>query len=387
MRLLIIVLFYSIFFKATSQDNNHIKYEGQIVDTKNGSGLPYVNLGIEGSVYGTSTNEHGFFVLRLPANYKTDTITISCVGYLTLRKPIPTIDSTHVIELEESIERLNEITISSERISPEDVVRNVVKNIPMNYSQEPYSQNKLYLINTFNSDNNPKTIEILREEYDDNGYQSKPLYPIRYIGYHQTIMGRVSINPNDVVEENFQNYQENFAVPTANSDIVDVRKNNFLSKSNLSKYEFEFEDSQIDTVVVIKFRNKRPSHRNSAALAPLHYYGTIWINESDFAIIKANTTTILNKNKVWKAEKYPTFESEDIWFDKEIVTYQKYGGQYYFSKLERISNWDQNKNGSTEIISLSIKEGKQEKKESNFRPKLKYDPSKWDELIEQEQSR
>ncbi|MEM7108841.1 MAG: carboxypeptidase-like regulatory domain-containing protein [Bacteroidota bacterium] len=377
MRVLILIQSILISVPGISQDGTFTKYEGRIINAKDGSGLPYVNIAFEGTVYGTSTNEQGYFKLKKPENLKFDSVQISCVGFLSKKVKLQDIQRLKVVELRESVKNLKEVTIKAEEITPEEVIRKVIEKIPSNYIQGPYSQLKLYRTNTFNSELQPVAIEVLREEYDDNGYKTSALYPLRYQGYFKTIMGRLSDNTSN---HPFKNFQRSFAPPTANSDVVDVRNNNFLSISNLKKYEFEFENSTVDSVIVIKFRNKKPNHRNSAALAPTHYYGTIWINQSDYTILKVGSTTIMNKKKVWKAESYSSFESEEIWFNKEVIEYRKHGNHYHLNKLVRWSNWDQNKNGSTTVVSLSIELGEKDKDDTDFTPSQKYSLDKWEKL-------
>ena len=55
---------------------------GEIIDSKTGEGIPYVNIGIPSKVKGTVSNEAGKF--KLSYADKNDEVVISAIGYATI---------------------------------------------------------------------------------------------------------------------------------------------------------------------------------------------------------------------------------------------------------------------------------------------------------------
>ena len=53
---------------------------GKILDKKDASPIPFANVFVKGSKYGTSSNQDGFFLLRLP-QVDAHTLVVSVVGY------------------------------------------------------------------------------------------------------------------------------------------------------------------------------------------------------------------------------------------------------------------------------------------------------------------
>lgn len=352
----------------------HQLYKGQIVDKQSNEGLPFVNIGIRGTLIGTASNAEGYFKLKIPKNMNLDSLEISCVGYQTQKIAVSEMESRQPIKLTESIETLGEIEVNAKKVTAMEVMKRVIGRIEENYLQTPYTQTMLYRSDYIDGNNNIyKQKEVIREEYDDNGYQSVSLYPIRYEGFYKTLMGRQGKSDRD----SYEDFPDLYLVPTAISDIVDVRNNNFLSPSKVKKYELEFEDAGQEGYIHIKFRNKKPNHRNSTQLGPVHYYGVIRINEEDDAIMEVMSTTIVDKSKIWRAEQYKTYETEDIWFVKEKVTYKKVDGHYYLAYLERVSNWDQYIYGSVKVFGLDVKPGFREKSTSTRQSTIPYQLDIW----------
>ncbi|CAL2086895.1 Alpha-2-macroglobulin family N-terminal region [Tenacibaculum sp. 190524A02b] len=86
------------------------KFDGTftgIVENINGTPLPFVNIYIKGTKFGTTTDINGKFTLKANSG---DTISISFVGYKSIEKTITNFNDT-VIILEETTNSLNEVVI------------------------------------------------------------------------------------------------------------------------------------------------------------------------------------------------------------------------------------------------------------------------------------
>ncbi|TWW01311.1 TonB-dependent receptor [Chitinophaga pinensis] len=66
---------------TTIQQQNDITINGRVVNNK-GEGVPGVNVRLQGSSIGTSTNDQGFFTLKIPNGQANGTLVCSSVGFI-----------------------------------------------------------------------------------------------------------------------------------------------------------------------------------------------------------------------------------------------------------------------------------------------------------------
>jgi TonB-linked SusC/RagA family outer membrane protein len=66
---------------ATTIEREDITVNGRVVDSK-GQGIPDVNVRLQGTSLGTTTNADGFFTLKIPAGQNNGTLVCSSVGYV-----------------------------------------------------------------------------------------------------------------------------------------------------------------------------------------------------------------------------------------------------------------------------------------------------------------
>ncbi|MCL3782129.1 hypothetical protein EMN47_17210 [Prolixibacteraceae bacterium JC049] len=368
-----------------------IIHSGKVEDSKTKQAIPYVNIGIRNTLIGTSADFNGNFYLKIPSQYQSDTISFSCIGYQTERIAVKDLSSRKNIALSPATENIEEVTVYGEPLTAKLIMKRVIKNIKHNYIQTPYSQLRLYRQKRWSPyDEKFYLQEELRSIYDNNGYKSVPMYPIRYEGFNVSKQGRIAVIDTITGSTGkFRNKQTKIIAPIGLSDVVNMRYNNFLNRSKLSKYEFEIKKSiSTDTgeQLLIAFRAKKPRHRTTAQLAPIDYSGTITINANDYAIVKVNSTTIQDKNKIWLAKRTSAYYTEKAWFKKEIVSYKKYGNYYYLEKIHRTSNHDFRYIYFTDIIGLEVKEGKLPRPKKGkyhiMRTEEAYNPADWKFLKE-----
>lgn len=109
--LLLVVLTKVCFCQAQTQN---ITMSGQLIDQKTGDGVPYANLFYVHRDIGVSTDENGYFQLKVESVKPTDSIHISSVGYKNLKLlVINCVNAT--IKLEPSVVNLREVIIKPHR--------------------------------------------------------------------------------------------------------------------------------------------------------------------------------------------------------------------------------------------------------------------------------
>lgn len=71
----------SLFFLIISLQLKSQTCHGRVINKKNGSPVPFVNIGIVDKNMGTVSDEKGFFDLMLESRYNNDTLLFSCLGF------------------------------------------------------------------------------------------------------------------------------------------------------------------------------------------------------------------------------------------------------------------------------------------------------------------
>ena len=97
---------------SNTVSRRNLTLSGKIIDKENSESLPFVNLFVNSTRRGSSSNGDGYFTLiDIPSD--TSTITVTYIGYKPfILKLTPETDiSNYIIELEQSTELLNEVII------------------------------------------------------------------------------------------------------------------------------------------------------------------------------------------------------------------------------------------------------------------------------------
>jgi len=77
-----------LFFTATSFAQNSKEFSGKVIDTETKKGLALADLVVVGTNISTITNTDGEFLLKVPENYLSKSVSISFLGYKKLEVPL-----------------------------------------------------------------------------------------------------------------------------------------------------------------------------------------------------------------------------------------------------------------------------------------------------------
>lgn len=114
MKHLIAFILAFLFFAIASTFAQHEIFQGMVVDSASFSPLPFVNIRVQGTTLGTSTDSHGKFSIHAT---RGDTLLITLVGYDSVI--IPLYDwETSVIRMTENITMLQTVTIRATPLDP-----------------------------------------------------------------------------------------------------------------------------------------------------------------------------------------------------------------------------------------------------------------------------
>lgn len=136
-RYFLLVLLFSVFTvnQLSAQSSNATVY-GIVTDSV-GNVVANANVSLNGFPLGTTTDEDGTYLLRIPANREI-TLTYSFIGYISVEKTITATPEERIevnISLEESPEELDEVQITSRRPSQSNMttidpnLSNIIPNV------------------------------------------------------------------------------------------------------------------------------------------------------------------------------------------------------------------------------------------------------------------
>lgn len=125
-----------VFFIIFCFSNNIFGQEiikGKIFDKNTQIPLAYVSVFFQDTHVGTTTNEEGFFEFEYPLSQKKDSLTVSYVGYKTVKVSIKDSYNYKSIEIVEETASLDEIIINTVPPTAEKIMQSVFSNIRKNH--------------------------------------------------------------------------------------------------------------------------------------------------------------------------------------------------------------------------------------------------------------
>ncbi len=269
---------------------------GKVTDTK-GEPLPYVNIYLEDSYSGTTTNDDGNYSLSVAEN-TSQTVIFQFLGYKTLRKEITPISSPYILNvvMEEETVSLDAVVISNSEDPAYRIIRNTIANRRENLDRISEFTADFYSRGLWRVEDIPE--KILGQEVGDfDGaldstrtgiiYLSETISEIAYKKPNdfkeKIIASKVSGNDNgfsfnSAQEANFSFYENTLDL---NAAIVSPIANNALSyyQYNLDGVFYE-EDKLINK---IKVTPRRPKDRV--------WEGYLYIAEDDWQLYGVELTT------------------------------------------------------------------------------------------------
>lgn len=124
------------FSPGSLQDTVSYDYSGTVFDARTNKPLSFVSLVITGTNIGTVTNSEGEFLIKVAVTHKNAELEISSLGYKTLTIPFSILQRfENKLFLEPTSYLLEEVEIR--KVDPLNLVREVLRNITLNYGNDP----------------------------------------------------------------------------------------------------------------------------------------------------------------------------------------------------------------------------------------------------------
>jgi len=143
---------------------------GKITDANSGDPLPYCSVYIKGKSIGTVSNEKGEFTFNVPSNFGNDSLTVSHVGFQNFFGIVNTLPDHLIIELNEAIVDLNEISVQTKGLTGTEILNLAIVKIQKEdgYPTEPFRLDAFY--RELHTSNNQRTgvVECAVEIFDNS---------------------------------------------------------------------------------------------------------------------------------------------------------------------------------------------------------------------------
>jgi len=128
-----------------AQENVDFKsFKGVIIETESKKPLVFATVALEGSNISTISNTEGEFLLKIPSDITTGTVSFSFLGHTTKRIPLQELSSSkNKIELTLAVTQLAEVDIKAPK-DVEALVREVLAKKGENYFNDPTLMTAFY---------------------------------------------------------------------------------------------------------------------------------------------------------------------------------------------------------------------------------------------------
>ncbi|MEN0051186.1 MAG: carboxypeptidase-like regulatory domain-containing protein [Bacteroidota bacterium] len=312
-----IILFFIAIYQLEAQDSL-LTITGNLVDSESTQPLPFASIHLKGTNIGTVSNDEGAFVFHVPVDLKKDTIIISMIGYVSVRKAIKDFEQNGRITLKESTFALNEVVVTSEKPpTAKEIVKKAYQLIDVNYPSEPYILEG-FVRDLQNEDS--VYVELLecaiKMHYPSNVVKRVPQIEL------------VELKQSYVAEKHPWNDQWE-----RKNSIIDLVEDDFIrfdygpiKAKNGWKYEIES---------VVTFGEKLV-YKINATKKPF-YTAQFFIDIESYAFVKIDYSRSAHNNKYYK-RRLANGQQEKSY--NIIFEYQEYNGKWYLKYQKEEDTWE-----------------------------------------------
>jgi hypothetical protein len=197
----ILIIIFLISIKLSAQ-NLQIK----IIDSNTNQPLPSASISIN-SKTNIIANEEGFFNLTESQNQDENILAISYLGYVTSKISIKEIKQQNlIIKLEEAIYELDDVTVKSIKLNPDQIMQEVKKRLATNYKTERENSKSLIFSREY-SEFKPEKFNF--EIDKSTGFTKKQLEVVdqEIRNYINKISNKSFKNYRDILAEYYTSYK------------------------------------------------------------------------------------------------------------------------------------------------------------------------------------
>ncbi len=329
MKLIPLLLLLLVFPPADAQ--THITLSGKVTDKTTGAALPYAPIRLAGTSIGTTSNQTGGFIFRIPAGTPGRVVSFSYLGYQSVELNWQNRDQHGLaIALEPKPVDLQEVTVRPP--DPLQIVIRSLEKVARNYPSEPYKAEGFQREYVTADRSVIQLLEVAFRSVGAGQSQSTTILDARYLEDKKVKAPLWSPSRGGFYTFGWTNI--------SGTELPDPKM--FLGitpkkKSDLARYyTFDFRQMSIldsKEVYVIDFDQKKQVRK------PL-LKGTIYIDAESDAIVRLEHQVsprglrFLKTHQSWGGQTISRSPKRlTVGQDRWVTTYRQFGKKWYLSSL------------------------------------------------------
>jgi hypothetical protein len=282
-KLLLIITIVTLVLSVQAQNESQIiqTIKGKVVNEATNETVSYTNISIEGTFYGTASDQKGEFELKIPEEMAEGQIQFSAVGFKNEKHPVQTLFNReyNIVKLEPTSYDIENVDVAARSRVLERILRMASENTPYNFIGGPFNLECTYENQKIIDD----TTEVLQKAqvliYDKTGYiQPSKLNAFRMRKYEIT-----QEEPAYTFSSGILNLDELLGMDWIRS------ASSVLNPSLLYQFDLKLEEeTEVDgnPVWVISFKQDEPTFAGSGDFHATSFSGQITVITEDYSVIK-----------------------------------------------------------------------------------------------------
>ena len=255
---------------------------GKVVDLKTNEPISYTNIGLENTFYGTASDADGNFELKIPAEFTSNNIFFSAVGYKNQKFPVSSLfnQDFSIIKLDPQSYDIENVDIAAQSKVLIRILKMAAENTTYNFIAGPFNFNCTY--------ENEKTVEDTIHTvqnaqvtiFDKTGYTN----PSKLNAYQSV---KYKIEKKEESESDFR-----FSTGTTNLDELlefDLVRtgSSILNPGIVAGFQLKLEGEPVvdgKNCWLISFKQDKPTLAGSNNFYAKQYEGKIIISKDNYAV-------------------------------------------------------------------------------------------------------
>lgn len=285
MKFIYTIVFGLVFsFSLLAQESGKviIILKGKVINAETNEPISYTNIGIEGTLHGTASNEEGGFEIKITEDMADKNIYFSAVGFKNKIIPVNSLfeKEFQIIKIESQSYGIDDIDVAAQNRVLIRILRMASENIPYNFIQGPFNLLGTYtnekIIDTYTTKQIAKVLI-----YDHTGY-AKPSKEDAFqsLNYSFTTDSSGVDYRFSAGATNLDELLELDWVRSAASVLNPALAGNYslklLDQPKINGKEFW----------VISFQEKKPTLSGSGDFYASKFEGKITVNKEDYSVLK-----------------------------------------------------------------------------------------------------
>lgn len=277
---LLVALIFSTSILTFAQNGSRVAHtiKGKVVNADTNGAISYTNIGLEGTFYGTASNEEGDFELKIPEEMVDKNIFFSAVGFKGRKFPVQQLfgKDFNTIQLQPQSYDVEDVDIEAQNLVLIRILRMASENIRYNNGAGPFNLHCSYTRETTISDSSFTTdADVLI--YDQTGYSQPSV-----LDAYQSRKYRVRNSGEEYsFASNMLKLDELLALDWVRS------ASEILNPALLRDYQLSLKDQPNiggKEYWVIGFKQVLPSLEGSGDYYATSFAGTITISKDNYAV-------------------------------------------------------------------------------------------------------